>query len=421
MAAEKSEDPIDYCKRFVLSCRDEAESGKKNRMDLNKANFDMYQLKHDFSHKKKGQSKEVLSKTRNATEQIKANFQQALADLDDWFRVTARDGSDGEAMLITPAEGQKVLGYMLKRADYFSHVGNSVQSGLLGSLAVSKVRGELIPKPRFRVKGNGKKGAAYKKNVEMIEDKTWELRFDIIRQENYYPDPSGTRLYEIEDSEVDLHVIKALSRGEDAIYDEAAVKDLKSWGDVDQLSEDRAEETGQNTPIRGLRPRVKITEFVGSIISQDGEVLHENCFITLANDDVVIRPPTPNPLWHQRSPYVAAAMIEVAHSVWGVAMMDAGTKHNAALIEIFNLILDSAMKAVWGISQIRIDALEDTTQIADGVPWGAQLKTNASLPVGGKVIEEVVTGQVPTDALNVFNLLTQETQTSMFTRKVCGP
>lgn len=404
-----------YCKEYVLSLKQESEMAKKNRMRLNEDNYAMYQLEHDFSHKIPGQSREVLSKTRNATESSKAFFQQALADLDDWYRVEASDGSDGTGMLIKPAEMQKMLSYQLKKADYFSHVGASTQSGLLGSLAISKVRGEMVPKPKFKTKTEGK-GRGYKKFVVVDDDKTWELRFDNIRQEDYYPDATGGGLSEIEECEVDLHVVKALAKGDDAIYDMEAVNRLKDWGSGDMQEGKKARETGQNESHQRMRPRVKLTEFWGTVVDCDtGDIMAENVVITLANETEVIRKPTPNPLWHQRVPIVAAALIEFANSVWGVAMMDAGTKHNRSLIEIFNLMLDSALKAVWGINQIRTDVLDDPTQITDGLRWGTNLKVGAGLPMGGKVMENVVTGNIPPEVITMFNLLNQETLTSMKT------
>jgi hypothetical protein len=405
----------EYCLRYIASLKDEAEQAKKNRMDLNRDNYAMYQLEHNFGHKMKGQSKETLSKVRNATESSKAFFQQALADLDDWFRITAADESGGDGMLVRPEEMQKLLDYMLKKADYFSHVGASAQSGLLGSVAVSKVRGAMVPKPKYKTKKEGK-GTRYKKYVTVTEDKTWELKFDNIRQEDYYPDPTGNGLYIIEDCLLDLYVVRALSEGDNAIYDKSAVDTLKPWGDADLQQEKKARETGQNSTSGAMRPRVRITEFWGNVVDdQTGEMLAENVVITIANDTTVIRKPTPNPLWHQRSPIISAAMIEVANSVWGIAMMDAGTKHNRALIELFNLMLDAAMKSVWGVNQLRTDVLDDPSQITDGIPWGTNLKVGSGLPVGGKVMEPVLTGTIPPEVLNMFNLLNQETLTSMKT------
>ena len=413
MATEKLTE--EYTLRYVISCRDEAEQAKLNRMSLNKDNFAAYQLEHDFMHKIPGQSKEVLSKVRNATEQIKSFFQQALADLDDWWRVVPTDEGDGASLLIKTHEIQKLMNFLLRKADYFSHVGNSCQSGLLGSLAVSKVRGEMVPKPKFSTKKEGR-GKSYVKHVMATDDKTWELRFDDTRQENWFPDPTGAKLYEIENCLLDLHIVKALAEGEDAIYDKAEVEKLRPWGGDQAQDEKKARETGQNTPGKVARPRVKITEFWGTIVDENtGDILSENVVVTIANDTHVIRKPTPNPLWHQRTPNIAAALIQVSNSVWGVAMMDAGTKHQKALIELFNLMLDSSYKAVWGINQLREDVLSDPKQVVDGIKWGTHLKVTSALPPGVKVLEPVVTGDVPPEVISIFNLLNQETLTSMMT------
>jgi hypothetical protein len=403
-----------YCIQYVNALKEESRQAKMHRMRLNEDNYAMYQMDHDFSHKLPGQSREVLSKTRNATESSKAFFQQALADLDDWYRIVPRDGTDGKGLLITPEEMQKMLNYQMKRANYFSHVGASTQSGLLGSLAISKVRGEMIPKPKFKTVKEGR-GKSYRKHVVVSDDKTWELRFDNIRQEDYYPDPSNRKLFEIEECEVDMHVVKALAEGDDAIYDKAAVDQLQPWGSDEQESK-KAREGGQNVSNQRMRPKVKLTEMWGTIVDNvTGEVMAENVVLTIANENYVIRKPTENPLWHQRDPIIAAALIEFQNSVWGVALMDAGTKHNRSLTEIFNLMLDSAMKAVWGVGQIRTDVLDDPTQVTDGIRWGTYFKTGAGLPIGGKVVEECITGNIPPEVITMFNLLNQECLTSMKT------
>lgn len=408
---EKTKLTPEYCVRYMKSMKHESDQAKRNRMQLNRDNYAMYQLRHDFSHKNEGQSKEVLSKTRNATEQIKSFFQQSLADLDDWWKITAADGTEGQEMLIRPEEMYKITNYMLKEADYFSHVGKLLQMGLLGSLSIAKVHGKLINKPIYKVRKKGKE-----KNVEMVDNYTWVLCLDEIRQEDYYPDPRNSGLYEIEECEFDIYQIKKLAEGEDAIYSKDAVENLKPWGDTDLQEEKKARETGQNTPNEAMRPRVRIQELWGNIICEHtGELLMENCVLTVANEDTVIRMAEENPLWHQESPIVSAALIEVANSPWGIALMDAGTKHNRSLIEIYNLMIDSAMKAIWGVNQVRVDAMDDPKQLSGGIKWGTNIKVNPSLPNGGKVLEPVITGEVPSDVINMFNLMTQETLTSMMT------
>jgi hypothetical protein len=406
-----------YVKRYVNSCREEAYQSKTSRMALNRDNYDMYHLRHDFSHKKDGQSTEILSKQKMAVEQIKSFFQQALCDLGEWWRAVPADGSSGELMLIRPEEIQKLTNHMLQKANYFSHVGNSVQSALLGSLAVTKVHGCMESKPKYKVRSEGR-GKSFKKYVEAVEDKTWQLALDIIRQENYFPDPTAEKgRYRIEECYLDLTTVRQLSEEPYAIFDKEVVKNLQPWTGGDSLQEmKKSREQGQNTVVGSMRPRVKLTEFWGDIVDdKTGEVLFENCVVTIANDTHIIRKPTQNPLWHQRAPIIAAPLLEVANSVWHTALMDAATKHNRSLIEIFNLVLDAAMMQVHGIKQLRTDVLADPKQVSDGIRAGDTLQVTSALPAGAKVLEPLIAVEIPAQAMNVMNVLSQEFNASALT------
>ncbi len=399
---------------WVLACKKEAEEAKVDRMARNKENFNMFHLRYDFSHKEVGQSKEVLSKQSMAVEQIKSFFQQALVDIGDWWKAEAAYPGAEEMMAIRPHEITKLTNYMLEKALYFSHVGNSVQSALLGSLAISKTYGCLKPKPKYVVRKKGR-GKTYKKWIEQIEDKTWEMKFEVVRQENYYPDPTGRKLYEIEDMWMDYHDVVAMSEGDYAIYDSDKVKGLAKAGTDSEQDYNKARETGQNPTSSGHRPKVKITEFWGTILNKEGEVQFENVVCTLANDTTMIRKPEPNPLWHQKSPYNASPLMEVANSVWHKAPMDAPTQHNKSLIELYNLLVDAGMQEVHAIKQIRKEMLDNPAQIADGIKYGATLAVNSLLPPGVKVIEDLSTVKVPPEVFNIFNLMNQEYNASALT------
>jgi len=101
--------------------------------------------------------------------------------------------------------------------------------------------------------------------------------------------------------------------------------------------------------------------------------------------------------------------------VWHYALMDAPTKHSRALIELYNLIIDSTMKSVHGINQLRVDMLDDAAQVSGSIPWGTTLKVNSMLPPGAKVMESVIVGEVPQKSLDVLNLIQQELNSSSLT------
>lgn len=395
--------------KYILACRDEAKDAKHDRMELNKDNYAMFQMKHDFSHKNEGQSTEIVPKQRMAVEQTTSFFQQAIADLGEFFRIANRAHSTPEEMLaVKPHEASKLMNYMHKESNYYSHVGNGVQAGLLGALIVSKVSGKMCYKPKFTVKKSGK-GKTYSKNVEKIDEKTWQLKLDIVRQEDYYPDPSGEDLYRIEEIWQDLHHVISKSKGEDAIYDAEMVSQLtKSMSEEALHQADKALETGQNTTLSGHRPKVKLLEFWGSVVDSNGELMYENVVMTLANDKWLIRKPEQNPLWHQKPPVLDAPMLEVANARWPIALMDAPTKLNRTFIELQNLIFDAAFKKVHAISQIRVNDLVDPNQVSDGIKPGEKLLVKSTLGPGMKVMEPVEDADVPNDALNVLNIIQQE-------------
>lgn len=400
---------------WIVSCRDEAEEAKRSRMDQNRDNYDMFHLKYDFSHKEEGQSQEILSKQSMAVEQIKSFFQQALADLGEWWKCEASFPDNERGMLIRPWEITKLTNYMLTKARYFNHVGNSIETALLASLAVTKTYGCMKPKPKYVAMKKGR-GKSLKRWLDKVEDKTWEMKFDVVRAENYYPDPTGKGLYEIEDMWPDFHELKYLAES-DEDYDLEAINKL-SKSDMTDMEESygKSRETGQNTTSHGHRPRPKVTEYWGTILDPStGEVCYENIQAVVVNDTHLVMKPRPNPLWHQCSPYTASPLIEVANSVWHRALMDAPTQHNKALIEIYNLLVDAAMKQVHAISQVRKDWLDNPAQVSDGIPPGSALMANAMCPPGAKVMEPLTTVQIPAEALNVMNIMGQEFNASALT------
>jgi hypothetical protein len=397
---------------YIMQSRDEADSAKVSRMGMNKENYDMFHLKHDFSHKEEGQSQEILSKQSMAVEQNKSFFQQALASFGEWWRAEAAFADADTTLLVRPEEITKLTNHFLQEARYYSHVGNSVEQGMLASLVISKTSGCMEPKPKFVSKKRGR-GKGLKRWVEKIDDKSWKLKFSQVRAENFYPDPKEeSGLYEIEDAWVDHYkVVEMAEYDED--FESDMVKRLSRFGQPASEQEGKeARETGQDITQSGHRPKVKLTEFWGTILNREGEVCYENVQAIVANDTDLILKPRPNPLWHQRSPYTRSPLMEVANSVWHKAPMDAPTMHNQALIEMYNLMVDAAMKQVHAVSQLRKDWLDNPAQVSEGIDPGSALVVNSLCPPGGKVLEPLTTVQIPSEAFNIYALMNQEFDSS---------
>lgn len=414
MATEYKDSDILSC---VVNYRQESESAKFDRMQQNKLNFEAYHLKQDFSHKLKGQSREFLPKVATAVEQNAYMIQQGLLNVGEWFKVDAHAGLDVDSMKIKPSTVQRLLARQLEKDGFIKRVGDAVKLGMLGGLIIAKVSGKYVNKPKYVSGKKMEKGKIFN-TLERRMEKVWQLSIELIRQEDYNVDPTGAGLYEMEDSYIDLYKVMEMSEGDDAIYDKKAVEELIADEIDSKQAFNKARETGQNVPQGTSRKQVKITEVWGSLLNNEGELVHENVMCTIANDAYVIQQPIPNPFWHKESPYVKASLLSVPHAVWPKAVCDAATNLNFAENEVFNLLLDSGIVSVHGIKQLRTDWLEDPSQVANGILQGDTLKVNSSCPPGMKVLETVYTGSQPTEAMNLLQLLSQEGASAMFTNEI---
>lgn len=414
--AEESYDE-GYIIRWMLQCRDEAKLSKFDRMQQNKQNFDVYHGRHDFSHKLEGQSRETLNMQAMAVESTCSFFQQALIDEGDWFDIRALDPANEERLKVRPEIVHDLIQHELERAKMLRHVGLGVKSGILGALWITKVHGEYKPIPAYVV---NRDPSSRKARLKKVDKKSWQLRLDVVNQQHYYPDPTGAGLYEIEEMWVDYHVVCALAEGKDAIYSKDVVDELEGYGGSEDAEEelDQRRRTGQNAAPHDYRKRIKLTEYWGNILGEDGEIIAENIVCTLANEKFLIRSPTKNPNWHQTSPYVVTPIIDLPDAVWPKALADAGTRHNIALNEIYNLMLDGGMRSVNGIAMVRPDWLEDPMELEGGIKPGTTFKVNSACPPGAKAYEVVKSGELPPDAQNMFNIQRQEFNASMLTSDI---
>lgn len=416
MAIQKASQtsPKDDLVTITSSYIQEARNAKANRMRLNRINWDAYHLRQDWSHKRKGQSREFLAKQPMAIEQITTFIQQGLVDSGDWFGVEKAAGV--QDAVFTESEVQAIMKWAFQKCEFLTYVGDSVKDALIQSLAITKNYGCYKPKAYFYTEAKEKGG----KYIDVLKRETkdyWEPKLDLIRAEDFYPDPSGKGLYVIHETYMDISEIYSLSEGPYAIYDKSKVDQLQgTMMEADMQAARKSRETAQNTSISGYRKKIKLHECWGTILDPvSGKIKKKDVVWTIADDRVVIQEPTDYPFWHNMPPLIAAAFIRVPRSVWHKALMDAPTQTNIALNELYNLMVDAGMNDAHGIKQIRADWLEDESQVSNGIYPGITLKVNSQCPPGAKVLERVDTSSMTTEALNVFNTMSAEFSASALT------
>ena len=408
------DEPVDSPELTVINAitrmRIEAEDAKTERLRQNRLNRDVFFGRQDWSHKQEGQSTEFLPKVPIAVEQMAAFIKRGMINFGDWFSV---DVDRQISSIVTGQHIRSVLKCFLN--DLWSRnnitqklptvISDSVKMAMLESLMILKVHGGMMPTRKFKFE-RGQSREDHK--IEMEDTKEWRLRIDLVRPEDYYPDPTGNGLYEIHRVERDLHEV--MEAAEDGMYDMAAVKQLIDVDYPRPLDEKRTDRDRNQpeTTSPSFRKRVVLDEFWGTMLNADGTIAHRNCVATVANDKYLIRRPEPNPFWHQESPFVVAPLIRVPFSVWHKALYDHASALNISMNELFNLILDGGISSVWGIKQLRLEDLEDPGQVAGGVKQGMTLAVKQTLPHNAKVLETVATGEVPNEAMAVFEALSRE-------------
>lgn len=413
----------------VREARDAADDARDTRMWKNHQNRDLYLGRQDWSHKQPGQSTEFLPKVGTSVEQMAALVKRGLVQFGNWFSVDVDNNVRGA---IAGTNIQTIMEVFLrnmwkqnnKTQDFVSVISDAVKVGMLESLIILKVHGGMMKTRKFIVKkgsveldedGTAQRG---EDEMEIEEGEEWRLRIDIIRPEDYYPDPTGNGMYEIHRVERDLHEV--IEMAEQGIYDMEAVQELINVDYPRPLDEERTDRdrNQDETTNPGYRKRVVLDEFWGTLLHSDGTVAHRNIVTTIANDKYLIRPPEPNPFWHQESPFIAEPIIRVPFSVWHKALYDDASNLNLAINEMFNLILDGGIAAVWGTRQIRLDDLDDPGQVSGGVPQGATLAVKSTLPHGQKVMETITEGNVPSDGMAVFQMLENEFAQAALTNEI---
>jgi hypothetical protein len=105
-------------------------------------------------------------------------------------------------------------------------------------------------------------------------------------------------------------------------------------------------------------------------------------------------------------------------TVFHQALYDQVVPLNFAINELFNLMLDGGLASVWGVRQLRADFLEDPGDVSEGIPQGKTLMVREDMPEGMKVLEQVTEGQVPPDALAIFNTLDRELNSSALSNEI---
>lgn len=389
----------------IIEYREVSKRFRHKRLSVNRNNWDCYNLRQNYRHKRKGQSKEFIPKVAVGIEHLVSTIFTGLTNRnDDWFSVTWNGEKDEvfDSDLV-----RELVKYFANEAMINSFIANSIKYAGLDGIVTAKVASEFVSIPRFSYE-NGKLKDNSKSKLKKKEFKRFKIFLDLIDFIDFYedpaPNPSGP-LYKMQVIKRDYHDLVATAKQYPDIYDINVINQIKDGFVMEEEEQEKREKRNEEYERNyGKRKKVTITEFYGTILDDDGNASDDltNIVCAIANDKYLIRKPEKFPSLDGKDPFVKAGLLEVEDSIYPKAFLDAAVKLNRTLNEEFNLITDGLFDAIKGIKQFRRGVLTNQAQVSGSVPSGTTLEIDESTPIGVYAIEKVPTGNVPSDAFSFY-------------------
>jgi hypothetical protein len=414
--------PEEASRLVMLSDMDRERSHRVRwpRLQTNRKNWNFFHMQQDWSAKIDGQSRLFLPDLPMSIYQVAATIENQLVNFQNWFGIESMGGLsvfDPDTMRLLV---QHCLNRLWKPGDevetslkFPAFLADSIIVGLIESEITWKIFGvdseritymlesvadpeagegelldemkefddEVVPPPR-----------SYERMTQQIRKafiRTFRLGIDLIPFEDSFPDPSALNRFHIH--EVTRHVSELRNNPD---YDPVAVAQIANY--VSSLEADRDKAIRAGTPtgrLLGDDPnQVRVREFWGDVVDPStGKYKYRNSLMTTCCGKL-LRPPTPNPMWHQYRPIVRAPILRTPLAPVHKALVDHAVPSAEAENEMASLMVDGALSSVWGTRQARPELLADPTSISKGIPpsFTAVLKRGA--PANAKFLERVDEG-----------------------------
>ena len=418
--------------RTTAHYKDRSWQSRWNRRAQNLANWDALHSRQDWAHKLPWQTQQTVAEFGVSIEQAVGNLERGLTDAEDWLTVSpigiGEPVIDGETIA-------SLLKYYLDRLwipgdapetsyNLANLLGDGIKRALLESILTAKVYPKLTTKYQYRLEqSQPRKGPLGHREAlsgydlvpmgrpKVVRDLLPEFRLaiELVPWEDWFPDPSLLNKYVIHEVTVPLSDL-----GANPDYDPEVVEHVR--GNAYATYADMYKRVTQDVVfVAHDQDEVRIQEVWGDLIDPStGKVYETNCFWTVCNGQL-LRPPTPNPFWHGKRPFVSAALLRTPNSTIHKALADDAVNTWRFLNELISLMFDGALASVWGKGQLRTDFLENPEDFQQGIPQAATFVLRPNTPEGYKAYEKIDSGELPEYAAKMFDLAMREFQTAMIT------
>lgn len=382
--------------KFVTS---ELEQAKREQTDIRRIWDDcwaLYRGKEDWSDKREWQSKIALPKSFNSVKQAVNAFTRMLElSRKPWELEPVNP--DDEVSRGRGERLERVVKYFLDDAKYLRAFEEGLESSIITGLGVWKVWWSLDKRGRFEIEQTEQ--SVDLKKVEMLEGR---LKVKAIDPYNFYwirgaglNDWIGT----IEESFVPLYQLRRMAS--EGALDAEVIKDIR--GSVssthrdqhvtDHIRFDKPAVVSATNSNQGMG-KVKITEYYGPLLDKDGEIIIENGYVVIANDQTILKI-AENPYWHSKPPYVAFSPLLVPFREEGVGLVEMTREVDRGLSRLANMSMDTLLFNLTPMWEAYPEAYEDPEDLDSGMVPGKILRKTrlgGGLPPMSPVVSTDISG-----------------------------
>lgn len=325
-------------------------SGLNPRDDKWKENLDLYWNRYDWSKKAEWQARETMPEVPTYVDRFAAAMKEALiATPDGFYEVT------------DPADQEGDLTQTIKRMTdvWLSRAGRNQMGQLIPFSAVFEEQMKLGALMAYSAV------VTWKNDVPggRVAVETVDPRF-------VWLDHTYRNLYRIRRIEIDRQELQVMLKAKDSkgspLWNIANMEQLVNSLTLYDMQY-RAEMAGHGVMHTSPRQPITLDEYIGTVISNTGEVIAERAMMVVANQKFLIRGPEKNPFWHGQDWMVYTPLIPTPLSVYGRTYMEDFGSVAKTFTELTNLILDAVYTVSLKAWAVVPSLLVNPEQIAEGI------------------------------------------------------
>ena len=430
------DDPLseEQLKRFFAAVKQTADEHRHPREMIWKEAWALYNNEYDWSDKVWWQHKTPIPKVRASVDRAVGVFRKTLLKVQPFYGIQAESKlgrTKGRyTMLVTD--------YWLDQCAAIEEIVTAFRVGLITSTAILKIfwmrvrdtqvglTTKTIEEPIQEFGLDVGTRTREEKTAILKETYKGKLGIMCVNPQNFWVVPGTRGRAVIERDECALNELEALvkdSSHPDGIYEAEAIERLRNKRSGPTKSQDDSYQTHEaRYNANDYFRNVNLWHYWGDIYDQDGRLIMADASFTLADEEILIRKPRPNPFFHKEHPYIVGSPYLVPFSTYHRGMVEDVAEIAKSITQLACLIADGGLYDAMKAFSIDVDQLDDPSEARNGVYPGKTFlrrSSQAGSP-NEKLVQTVDVGKIPQEAMNTVAMFERYFQEGSFVNEWVG-